>query len=379
MKKLTAEEFIKRAREVHGDRYDYSKVNYVNSSVPVTIICPIHGEFSCSPNNHISNKSGCPYCNGGVKIDTEEFVRRARQIHGDKYDYSKVNYVNSITPVTIICPIHGEFEQLPAYHLSGRGCSLCAGTQKLNTEEFIRRARLVHGDKYSYDKSVYVNTHTPIIITCPVHGDFIAIPHYHLSNGSGCTLCSGGVKIDTEEFIKRAREIHGDKYDYSKVNYINSNTPVTIICPIHGEFEQLPSVHLSNHGCPKCNSSRLESTVRLYLISNGIEFIEQMKWPWLIYKQPQFVDFYLPQLNIGIECQGLQHFSPSRLFDRDPTIYQERLERDINKQKLCLLNGVKLYYFSNLSTKNTKFNYSYLVFEDMDLLIKDAQTNNLLL
>ena len=251
--------------------------------------------------------------------------------------------------------------------------------KRLTAEEFIKRAREVHGDKYDYSKVNYINSKAPVTIICPTHGEFYCSPNNHISNKSGCPYCNGGVKIDTVEFIRRARQVHGDKYDYSKVNYINSNTPVTIICPIHGEFEQLPSVHLSNHGCPKCNGSRLESTVRLYLISNGIEFIEQMKWPWLVYKQPQFVDFYLPQLNIGIECQGLQHFSPSRLFDRNPITYQERLEQDINKQKLCLLNGVKLYYFSNLSTKNTKFNYPYLVFEDMDLLIKDAQTNNLLL
>lgn len=378
MKRLTTEEFIRKARAIHGNKYDYSKVVYINSYTPVIIICPIHGEFLCTPNNHLSNKTGCPYCNGGVRIDTDEFIRRARLVHGDKYGYTKSIYVNSVTPIIITCPIHGDFEQVPAYHLSGNGCPTCGGTKRLTTEEFIIRAGLVHDNKYGYTKSVYINAYTPIIVTCPIHGDFVTLPHYHLL-GSGCTMCNGGVKIDTNEFIRRARLVHGDKYGYTKSVYINSSTPIIITCPIHGDFEQVPSTHLSGSGCPICNSSKLESIVRLYLDSNKIEYIEQMKWPWLVYKNPQSIDFYLPQLNIGIECQGSQHFIMSTLFDRNPSTFQERMSKDINKQKLCLLNGVRLYYFSNLSTSTSQFNYPYLVFEDMDLLLEDARRSSLII
>ena len=377
-RRLTTEEFIKRAREIHGDKYDYSKVNYINSITPVTIICPVHGEFKQRPDNHIFGKTGCPYCNGGMKYTQEEFIKRAKEVHGDKYDYSKVNYIDSITPVTIICPIHGEFEQKPVYHLSGNGCSMCSGTKKLTNEEFIERAKGILGDGFGFEKTNYIDINTPVIITCPIHGDIQKIPHHILSLHSGCPYCNGRVKITQEEFIKRAKEVHGDKYDYSKVNYVNSNTPVTIICPIHGEFEQIPSVHLSNHGCPMCNSSRLETTIRVFLQNHNIKFEEQKTWDWLRYIQPQYVDFYLPTFNVVIECQGLQHFIKSDLFDRSEEL-ETRTDRDINKQKLCLENGILIYYFSNLSTNIKKFEYPYLVFEDPDLLLDTIKTTKLLL
>ena len=173
--------------------------------------------------------------------------------------------------------------------------------RKLTTEEFIAKAKLIHGDKYDYSKSIYINSNTPLTVICPEHGEFYPTPNNHISNKSGCPMCNGGVKIDREEFIKRAISVHGNKYNYDNVIYTNSSTPVLIICPEHGEFYQTPSVHLSGHGCPKCNSSKLETQVRLYLLSKNIPFIEQMKWEWLTYKQPQSVDFYLPELNAAIE------------------------------------------------------------------------------
>ena len=255
---------------------------------------------------------------------------------------------------------------------------MCSGTKKLTNEEFIERARKVLGDEFGFEKTNYINMRTPVIITCPIHGDIQKIPSQILNRNSGCPYCNGGIKITQEEFIKRAREVHGDKYDYSKVNYVNSNTPVTIICPIHGEFNQVPSVHLSNHGCPMCNSSRLETTMRVFLHNHSIIFEEQKTWNWLRYVQPQFVDFYLPSFNIAIECQGLQHFTGSDLFDRTEAL-EERTHRDVNKQKLCLENGIVIYYFSNLSTNINRFEYPYLVFEDPDLLLDTIKTTSLLL
>ena len=119
--------------------------------------------------------------------------------------------------------------------------------KKLNTSEFIRKAHEVHGDKYDYSKVKYVNSHTPITIICPVHGEFQQLPYCHLQ-GNGCSACNGGDRfkdrLTTEEFIQKAKEVHGNKYDYSKVNYVNAHTPITIICPVHGEFQQEPCDHL---------------------------------------------------------------------------------------------------------------------------------------
>lgn len=264
-RKLTREIFIERARKIHGDKYDYSKVVYVNNSTFVTIICPEHGEFSQRPSVHLRGGE-CPIC-GRKKCDenrrlgTEKFIKKAREIHGDKYDYSKVVYVSAHEKVIIICSIHGEFLQTPTAHLSGKGCKLCAnkyiGDKKiLGRECFIEKALKIHGDKYDYSKVVYVNNSTPITITCPVHGEFLQAPNNHLQ-GQECPKCvyeriGNKTPLTTESFIYRARNIHGDKYDYSKVAYINIKTPVIIICPIHGEFQQTPAAHLSGKGCLKC-------------------------------------------------------------------------------------------------------------------------------
>lgn len=257
--KLNTNEFIKRSREIHGDKYDYSKINYVNSQTKVCIICPKHGEFWQTPSHHLKG-IGCPKC--GIEsvqkshISTaEEFINKAREVHGNKYDYSKINYVNSRTKVCIICPEHGEFWQKPNDHLMGKGCPKCSGNGKLNTNEFIKKARAVHGDKYDYSKVEYVNTNTKVCIICPKHGEFWQTPSGHLS-GKGCHKCYKESRSSTtEEFINKAREIHGNKYDYSKVNYVNAYTKVCIICPEHGEFWQIPAVHLNGHGCPNCQGA----------------------------------------------------------------------------------------------------------------------------
>ena len=252
--KLTTKEFIKKAREVHGDKYDYSKVEYNNCDTKVCIICPEHGEFWQTPSSHLSRK-GCPKCSGRNKT-TEDFIKKAREVHGDKYDYSKVEYVNATTKVCIICPEHGEFWQEAFSHLSGCGCPICSGNIKSSTEEFIKKAREAHGDKYNYSKVEYTNASTKVCIICPEHGEFWQTPNGHLG-GAGCPKCAneknGEKRRQTlENFITCARKIHGNKYNYAKVNYKNRDTKVCIICPEHGEFWQRPAGHLSGAGCPKC-------------------------------------------------------------------------------------------------------------------------------
>ena len=260
-KKCTTEKFLKKAKEVHGDKYDYSKVVYKNYKTKVPIICSEHGEFYQSPFTHLSG-CGCPTCgreNGSKKntLTTEEFIKKAKEIHGNKYDYSKVKYVDWYTPVTIICPEHGEFQQRAGNHLSGCGCFNCgiikrSQPQSDTTENFIKKARKIHGNKYDYSKIEYINSYTKVCIICPEHGEFWQKPASHLQ-GSNCPKCSKTSALTTEEFIKKAKKVHGDKYDYSKVEYKNYNTHVTIICPEHGEFQQKAYNHLKGNGCFRCN------------------------------------------------------------------------------------------------------------------------------
>ena len=262
----TTDEFIAKAKKIHGDKYDYSKVKYVDAKSKVCVVCPEHGEFWQIPYHHTKG-CGCPKCankNKGEyrRSSKKDFITKARKIHGDKYDYSNVDYVNNYTKVCIICPKHGEFLQTPSNHLSGKGCPKCKADKTrerliLSKEGFIKKARLVHGNKYDYSKVEYVNNITKVCIICPEHGEVWQTPNHHLS-GCGCHKCGGEKQTSTKEkFIKKAKEIHGDKYDYSKVDYSNAHTKVCIICPNHGEFWQTPNNHLRGHGCPKCKRNQL--------------------------------------------------------------------------------------------------------------------------
>lgn len=141
----TQEDFVKRAVEIHGDKYDYSKTVYVKSNEPVTIICPIHGEFLQTPNKHLAGQ-GCKLCGRArTRVGYDEFVKRAKAVHGDKYDYSKVQYVRKDVKVCIVCPIHGEFMQTPASHIvQKQGCPKCghmlAGQKRCGDNNVMRRA-----------------------------------------------------------------------------------------------------------------------------------------------------------------------------------------------------------------------------------------------
>jgi hypothetical protein len=267
------EEFIKKAIKIHKNKYDYSKVNYVNTSTKVLIICKEHGEFQQMPQNHL-NGSICHKCSGKYKLSTEEWIEKAKECHRDKYNYSKVNYTSIRNKVIIICKIHGEFEQMPQNHLNGLICHKCSCKYKLTTEEWIEKAKEVHGKKYDYSKVNYLNNKKDIIIICKEHGEFEQFPQNHL-NGSICHKCSGNYTPTTEEWIEKAKEVHGDKYNYSKVNYINSNTKVIIICKEHGEFEQIPTLHINKCqcGCVKCWYNEM----KLIYSSNTSEFIEKAK------------------------------------------------------------------------------------------------------
>ena len=249
MKKSNREEFILKAQRRHDNKYNYSNVVYVNSSTKVEIICPIHGSFFQSPSGHLMGK-GCPACGGKQKKTNDDFIDGARSKHGDKFDYSGVNYINARTKVLIGCRIHGPFWQSPRRHIRGDGCPICAGRYQ-DTESFIRKARSLHGNIYDYSKVDYINCSTKVLIVCSLHGDFFQTPNSHLC-GAGCPVCGGTKKKTKEEFVNASRAVHGNKYDYSKVIYENNRKKVCIICPEHGEFWQTPDSHMQGRGCQMC-------------------------------------------------------------------------------------------------------------------------------
>ena len=277
------------------------------------------------------------------RLTTNEFIIKATRVHKNKYDYSKVSYINKNTKVTIICKAHGEFEQTPGNHLNGHGCFKCAveikaKNRKPTINEFIEKAREIHNNEYDYSKINYINSRTKITVICKVHGGFRQTPHNHLK-GHGCPECGvESIKLTTNEFIKKAIEIHGNKYNYSKVYYISSHSKVIIICSIHGEFEQMPYSHLNGQGCPRCNSSKGEVKIREYLITNNVTFEEQKIFNDCVYKRPLKFDFYLPETNTVIEYDGVFHFKETPLKNN----LAESLIKDKIKDSYCIENNVNL-------------------------------------
>lgn len=223
-------------------------------------------------------------------MNTEEFINRAQALHGNKYDYSKVEYKNSKEAVIIICPEHGEFLQSPIKHLRGRGCIKChyESLRREKSKEFFEKAKIIHNDKYDYSKVVYNKNNEKVTIICPEHGEFEQTPNSHLK-GKGCPHCAGNMKLTVEEFILRANYIHNNKYDYSRVRYKNIRTPVIIKCPHHGYFKQEPSSHLKGCGCPACRDSKYEKEIRRKLDEAGLQYEEQVSPVWLGKKTIDFI------------------------------------------------------------------------------------------
>jgi len=207
--------------------------------------------------------------------------------------------------------------------------------KRLTTEEFIKKAKEIHGDRYDYSKVNYITAKTKVCIICPKHGEFWMEPVNHLS-GQNCPKCVGGVRLTKEEFITKANEVHNNKYDYSKVDYVNSQTKVCIICPEHGEFWQTPEKHIIRmHG----------HYLRL--------------------------DFYLPKYNLAIECQGRQHFEPVNKFGGEER-FLENIERDKRKFNLCKIHNIDVLYFTE--TKRKEYPYPVITnFNDLISMIKKME------
>lgn len=304
----TTEEFIAEARAIHGEKYDYSRVVYINNSTKVEVICPEHGPFFPKPNNHLVNQTGCPACAGCRPTTLADFLARAQAAHGDRYDYSRTEYRNTNSKVTVLCREHGAFEQIASDHTSGHGCPACGAkqcidVQRWSTDDFITRARAVHGDRYDYSQAVYVNAQTPIVILCPEHGPFEQVATYHL-DGNGCQRCAHNARVDAAEFLRRATESHGDRYDYSRLQYRGTLKPAEIVCKDHGPFWQIPKFHMTGSGCPACatalTSSRGERDVADWIADLGVEVVRNDRQALGGFE----IDIWIPEHRVGIEYNG---------------------------------------------------------------------------
>ena len=313
------------------------------------------------------------------KITNKEWIEKAKKVHGDRYDYSETKYDGNRKNVLIICKTHGEFLQSPKHHLNGCGCPLCFNENKrggrLKEKDFIDKCSAIYGDKYDLSKIKYVNFKTKIEVVCKEHVSFYITPANFLSF-HGCPKCSKKHRYTTDEFIEQCKKVHGDRYDYSKVNYINNHTKVCIICPKHGEFWQDPHHHVKGVGCPICCESKLEKEISSFLKDNGIIFERQKIFNWLKINSNLKLDFYLPEYNVAIECQGRQHFEPfsfrkesdeSKLLEN----FQKVLQYDIKKYSLCKEHGIKIFYYSDI--KNTENNNLHIIYNNKINLLNDIR------
>ena len=345
MKKMTQEEYIEKCKNIHNDRYDYSLVKYDGMNKKIKIICKIHGEFEQNARNHI-NGVNCKYCvNNNIKSNKDDFIKKSKKIHGDKYNYDMVDYINCETKIKIICPDHGVFEQRPTRHFNGDGCSECSGNFS-SVENFIKISNKIHNNKYDYSLINYRNNKTKVKIICPNHGIFEQRPDNHIGNTQGCPKCGTELTKNKttdsiELFINKSNKIHNNKYDYSISSYKNSKTKVKILCPIHGEFKQTPNSHIRGNGCPVCQNSKGENKICEILNKNNIKFSRQKTFFECKDINELPFDFYLLDYNICIEFDGIQHFVPIEYWGGEETLKYIKMHDKI-KDDFCKEKNIKI-------------------------------------
>ncbi len=236
--RLTTAEFIQKAINIHGCLYDYSEVDYQTTSKKIQIVCHIHGVFTQRPNRHLQG-DGCPQCANNIKLSYDDFVSKSNQLHNGKYDYSKVIYNGHHSIVTIICPLHGEFEQKANSHLRGCGCFKCVSNYPKTTSTFIQQSRQIHQHIYDYSKVSYINQSTPVCIICPIHGDFYQRPSDHIHSAAGCPKCVSNIsKLETmwlDGLNVTQRQV---KIDYGSGYYIVDGycTETNTIYEFYGDY-----------------------------------------------------------------------------------------------------------------------------------------------
>ncbi len=372
------EQVVEMCKKVHGDKYDYSITEGVQNKLgKIKYICPIHGVREQMFHNHLQGKecSECAKkkCGAYHKFTNENFFEKAKKKHNlEDYDWTDfdVNNRDEKGKVEFCCKKHGKYWDWPSNFIKGYGCHVCYGKEK-NDDEVREELSKLHPEldfsqtKYSEHDGKY-----RIKVICPKHGEQL-ISYYNLINGQGCYHCGRETTafkntISNEEFIRRGREIFGDEYTYERIDMYNRDEEgkVTVTCPKHGDFKILPTNFFKGVGCPVCAESSLEGEMRRFLEDNGVDFEPYKKFDWL---GKQHIDFYLPKYNVGIECQGGQHFKPVDIFGGEDG-FAKVVTLDMKKRRLCKENGVKLFYYAN-----EKYNSPYKVYAKKNKLLEEIK------
>ena len=346
---ITKDEIIKKGIEVFNGIYDYSLIGNINTKKDkFPIICHKHGVFYKNYYRHFVKKQGCTECVGKKRYNTEEFVNKVKNLeHTKNYSFDNVDYINNKTKIKVYCHHiddngneHGIFEISPSHLLAGEGCPKCryiksAFGRRRSIEEIINEANQVHNNKYSYEMiNSYKNDRIKYPIICPEHGVFYQTMNNHIKAKQGCPVC-GRIKCDEsrkdtfDDFVRKSKLVHGDKYVYNDKNYINTDTKIGITCKEHGVFYMEPGNHIMGQGCPKCYREKSCVERELFDYINQLlpnNTIEENNRTILNGKE---IDVYVPELKIGFEMNGL--IWHSNKFEIDNTYHIKKTETALKK------------------------------------------------
>lgn len=302
------------------------------------------------------------------KMTTKEFKDKAKKIFKNKFKYDKTDLDNRDKDgkVIVTCVKHGDFKVTPANHLSGKGCPKCSGKFLTNEERIEIAKRECDTNQYSFEHTNFYRSKYSTVVTCKFHGDFPTSYDNFVNKHCRCPECSATKKLTIEEYEKRANERYSGRYVYHQ-DYKSMHESITITCPIHGDFKKSAQAHLNGQGCPECSKGRylLEDEIEAELKKLNIEYIPQVnkqQFEWLNHFS---LDFFIPSLNLAIECQGKQHFGQGGWSDKFD--FGEQIERDRRKYNLCKDNGIEILYYSNIKPT---FEYMTEVYTDIQAMMR---------
>lgn len=387
-KKLTLEEFKNRFTERYPNKkFNFSKSNYINAHTLMKVECSNGHTFEVRPCD-LMNGGGCPYCSGTKKLTRGEFIKDAAFVHNGYFTYEhSEDFTNVSSLVTVTCPIHGEFKVKANNHLNGANCKKCSkdgithkitkrekvhnSTKKLSQKEFINKLTNKFEDKYIItDKTIYKGYNQKLILLCKEHGEFQITPS-HLFSGRGCPYCSGNRPKTREEIIGLIKEAqpYAD-YDYECFDCTGIHTTSKFKCNKCGcYFYNSPSNMIFHYNsCPSCNGSSIEKEIRYLLDENNIKYEVQKTFDWLLNKGHMYLDFYLSEYNIAIECQGIQHFKEVD-FGSGKTNLTKSVEKDDLKKVLCEEHDIEVLYYANY-----QYDFPYEVYTNKEELLKKIKS-----
>ena len=346
---MSKEEVIRRCEERHPGLVDYSRMGeYINNRTHMTFVCiKCQTEYKRDVEHMLGEGRGhgCPKCMGGVAGTRESFITSANIVHENYYTYDLVEYVNSLTKVKIVCPCGRTFEQTPGHHLGGCGCPFCAGRHK-TIEDFKRlSAEKFPGKNFGFADAVLKNMKSKITLTCPSGHVFNVNPHVHLRSETfgGCRKCadiflSTSHTYTLDQWLNVFQTRHADRYAYSKVDYIGTKNKVIIICRVHGEFEQNASSHAQGAGCPNC-VNKTAGKLKLYL-EKLFKVKLELQPTWCPSPKGYFkYDFYIEDLGLIVELDGVQHFKTIAFWKISGVIL---MKRDIYKMRCANQNAIRV-------------------------------------